>query len=64
MLAGRPPVSNERQNMKDTEKKPTRTVVVHWDWDVREKVAEIVSDMVNAPKGTPVSGSHPIQRTP
>ena len=47
--------------MKKAHKARTRTVVVDWDSGFRDKLAKIVSDIINAPKGTPVSGSTPIQ---
>jgi len=63
MLAGKAASFNERQNMKDTEKQPTRKVVVHWDMNkVREECAKIVAEVLNAPKGTRVSGSQPLRR--
>jgi len=48
------------------EKQKPKTVVRYMEMtpELREELAQIVSDIVNAPKRMPLSGSQPTRRTP
>jgi hypothetical protein len=54
--------TNKRNPVKQNPKPKTVVRYVEWNPNLRDELAKIVSEIVNAPKGTPLSGSQPIRR--